>query len=1430
MSLLHQLAQRFLVSATGIQPGGLRLVFDAESDGLDNATMVHCIVVANLDTSEIFEYGPTQIATALEHLARADSLVGHNITGFDLPLLKRLHGWAPSPDCKIFDTLIISRLILPNVSDLDDEVVARGALKLGNLRGRYSLEAWGVRLGIPKVGADVADYSKWTPKIQSRCVGDVLLTKALFHFLQPDGYSPEAIALEHRVSEICNRVQTDGVPFDAAAARRVHEQWTARRAELGAQLSEQFPGTNLNSRQQIAKLLEARGWVPEKRTEKTNKPCINDEVLETIPARFPEFAGLAEYDLLRRRIAQLATGKAAWLRHIGEDGRIHGGLIHIGTPHSRAKHKTPNIAQVPNPKKGGAYVAECRALFRHADDWVFVCCDQGNLQDRAFAHHLAEFDGGAYAKAFLAGVDQHWQNAIALELVPAGTERVKDSKLHTALREGSKTFRYGFLFGAGPGRCGEILRDAVRAAQQIEPGYKAPTDGARARDRFIAATPGLLHLRNKLEGMAARQQWLPGLDGRRIPCQAKYTALNYALTSVEAIVCKRWLVNVYDELHARFRYGYDGDVVIALWVHDEIACCCPPEMADEVAEILVRHAIEAGKHFKLQVPLAAEYKIYKSWAGDIVEIEHAPDEVSGVEVEEPLEEESPLVEDESDQADTPLAAEGLAESVTIAEPAAEPPPYAFTLEQIYALLDQAPRGDEEDAPGKSNGHDHYAGNGDDQAVGANGAYRSNSHPPGADAEPDSDKPYGPIRLALAHKGYKVARSFAFTVPGEAEPLFFEDRYELSPSIPPTQDRPRKTCRYWHLKNGQDLNGTGPRRVIYHWPAIMQAGPGAEVFIAEGANKCDPLNAAGLLATAAPYHQWSPECVSALANRHLIYLEDHDHPDAEGGTTAKKLSADAQAKLGPDAASFRIVPALHLWKNLGRAGEPPHGWDVKDWVAAGGVVVKLPEICREIPPDNIVKPIDLWGRFEAPTLSRGLLPPQIEQFAFEEGELMGADPAGLALGALAICAAALPDHTCIQPKRYDTHWLESARLWVALVGEPSTKKSPIILRVSKPLKWLDKELFREYIAACERYESLSKEDRKHAEQPRHRRLRIEDVTIEAAQEVLKDSPDGVLCLQDELSGWFGSMDKYTSSHGSQKDRGFWLQAYHGGPYAVNRIKRGVFLIENLSVSLLGGIQPEPMRSVMEDSADDGLIQRLIPVVLRPSVLGQDKPTRASTYDYEALIQHLHDSPKPPRPYQFSDAALALRKELEAKHLDLMSCEAIHPKLAAHIGKYDGLFARLCLLWHMIEATPGLVIQETTARRVADFMHRFLLPHAATFYTSMLGLSDDHDRLTSVAGYILANRLTRVTNRDVARGDRTMRGLSRFEIEKIFEQLDALGWVTRIAGARPADPPRWLVNPEVHRLFGERGEREAARRRRAREMVVEIFKGEDREDRA
>src|SRR5690606_23938136 len=152
------------------------------------------------------------------------------------------------------------------------------------------------------------------------------------------------------------------------------------------------------------------------------------------------------------------------------------------------------------------------------------------------------------------------------------------------------------------------------------------------------------------------------------------------------------------------------------------------------------------------------------------------------------------------------------------------------------------------------------------------------------------------------------------------------------------------------------------------------------------------------------------------------------------------------------------------------------------------------------------PVDLWSKLSPPSLPTGLLPRQIEAFAFGEAEQMGADPAGLAMAALAVCAAAIPDRVRIKVKRHG-HWYENARLWVALIGSPSTKKSPIIGQAVRPLARLDGRLVRKYLAEKARYDGLSKDERKEEPEPKQTRLRLEDTTIEAAQIVLADSPDG-----------------------------------------------------------------------------------------------------------------------------------------------------------------------------------------------------------------------------------------------------------------------------------------------------------------------------------
>jgi hypothetical protein len=457
------------------------------------------------------------------------------------------------------------------------------------------------------------------------------------------------------------------------------------------------------------------------------------------------------------------------------------------------------------------------------------------------------------------------------------------------------------------------------------------------------------------------------------------------------------------------------------------------------------------------------------------------------------------------------------------------------------------------------------------------------------------------------------------------------------------------------------------------------------------------------------------------------------------------------------------------------------------------------------------PVDIWAKFEPPALPIHLLPKTIAKFAVEESTLIGADPAGLAISALATCAAAIRDCIKIKPKRHHP-WTESARLWAAIVGPPSVKKTPTINAATRELKRMDSELCRDYAEGLKHWKNMSADDKKTNPKPKQLRVLLDDVTVEASQEIFRDSPDGVLFLHDELAAFFGGMDKYGSGRGANSNRAFWNRAYNGDSFTFDRVTRGSGHIPNLGVSLLGGIQPEILQKISADTIDDGLIQRIVLIMLKPASKSQDREYPVEAIDYNTLVRRLREKLSGTgapfqAPVEFSNEAMAIRERLEERHLELtQTFDTLNRKLAAHIGKYDGLFVRMCLLWHCIEAVEEMpekdwvprVLSGNTAQRVAEFLHSFLLPHAISIYTSVFGLAENHDEVADTAGYILAHRLNSLTNRVMARGSRAMRRVVKDQrkLANVYHQLEAMGWLRQVLDAhgRPLTPPIFMVVPE------------------------------------
>ncbi len=175
------------------------------------------------------------------------------------------------------------------------------------------------------------------------------------------------------------------------------------------------------------------------------------------------------------------------------------------------------------------------------------------------------------------------------------------------------------------------------------------------------------------------------------------------------------------------------------------------------------------------------------------------------------------------------------------------------------------------------------------------------------------------------------------------------------------------------------------------------------------------------------------------------------------------------------------------------------------------------------------------------------------------------------------------------------WYESVRMWVMLVGDVSVKKTPIINVATNALMRFQVKQIKEYGQEYAEYKKqLAQWDKKSGDPEPEKplpppRYIASDSTVEKLAEILARSPRGILVKRDELAGWLGSMEKYGGGKAANSDRAFWLEAYNSGSYVVDRIARGTLAVENLSASILGGIQPDKLAEI-HGLTNDGLLQR------------------------------------------------------------------------------------------------------------------------------------------------------------------------------------------------------------------------------------------------
>jgi hypothetical protein len=486
-----------------------------------------------------------------------------------------------------------------------------------------------------------------------------------------------------------------------------------------------------------------------------------------------------------------------------------------------------------------------------------------------------------------------------------------------------------------------------------------------------------------------------------------------------------------------------------------------------------------------------------------------------------------------------------------------------------------------------------------------------------------------------------------------------------------------------------------------------------------------------------------------------------------------------------------------------------------------------------------------------------MPPSLWPYIQDTAERMGVALSSVALAVMVTCSSAISEEWQIQPKQHDPLWTEQARLWGAIVGPPSIKKSPIISEVTKPIVALDAKAHGTWGEAMKDYKGKLKEWKKGDQNdeepvaPRKDRYLVENATIEALSEVLRDDAGGkmtsplgkVLVRQDELSEFLANLDKYTPNGKGSADRGSYLRLYNGGRFSIDRIIRGSFVIPNWSGCLLGGIQPEPIQRIAAEADNDGMLQRFMFDVPPPQSDGVDRaPDWPAIYAYRDLFPFLAalrpgkikygEEPERIAVTGFHVNAYAAQDDVRAL-IKYVSAVDSSQRLESAAGKWTGLFARLCLTFHLVEIAAARSRNEIgphpesvsadIAERVRRYMREVLMPHLMRADALMFN-TEETDHAAWVAGYILARGLDRITARDIVQDRKGLRAPEKRQtLYSIMAALNVLGWVEAVEPRNPSKPPNaWMVNPKVHLVFAKRAETERARRAAVRASIDETIK--------
>jgi hypothetical protein len=366
------------------------------------------------------------------------------------------------------------------------------------------------------------------------------------------------------------------------------------------------------------------------------------------------------------------------------------------------------------------------------------------------------------------------------------------------------------------------------------------------------------------------------------------------------------------------------------------------------------------------------------------------------------------------------------------------------------------------------------------------------------------------------------------------------------------------------------------------------------------------------------------------------------------------------------------------------------------------------------------------------------------------------------------------------------WSEPPHLWLALIGAPSTGKTPALRPIIEACRAIERDAEPKWQAAMAEHARLAESALARDEQwrtdvrtatksgqpapgrpagadapgePPRPRVVVMDATTEELQGLLAGQPHGLLYVRDELTGWFGNHDRYGGNGG---DRAFFLEAWNGSAYTVDRVKhRGQPMrILRAALGILGGMQPDRLREAL-GGADDGLAARFAYIWPDPPPISKlaSEPDELMRGRRDRLVEaavRLHglqmfvDAAGEPAPglLRLDRTVVALFDELRREAMQ--RSRSSRGLAGGWHGKTPGRALRLALVFELLAWSAGTGSEPCTISGDAMVRAAGYLDYLAAMFdrtTAGLAISRDEADAAAIARHILSRRSTALNEREL-----------------------------------------------------------------------------------